>query len=53
MGLSATIDPYGTDGLGQIVKTYTFQEAHGDGLVPSFDLVNVGVDLTARGRRVL
>ncbi len=47
MGLSATIDPCEIDGLGQIVKTYTFQEAHSDGLVPSFDLVNVGVDLTA------
>lgn len=46
MGLSATIEPYEVNGLGKIVKTYTFREAHRDGLIPSFDLVNVGVDLT-------
>ncbi len=46
MGLSATIGPYEIDGLGEIVKTYSFREAYRDGLIPSFDLVNVGVDLT-------
>ncbi len=46
MGLSATIDPYETEGLGNIVFTYSFRDAHRNGLVPAFDLVNAGVDLT-------
>jgi len=47
MGLSATIEPYEVDGLGKIVMTYSFRDAYRDRLVPSFDLLNVGVDLTA------
>lgn len=53
LGLTATLpkgDPdqmdYEVEGLGKIVKEYTFKDAHHDGLVPSFDLVNVGVSLT-------
>lgn len=50
LGLSATIDPYEVDGLGRIVFSYGFQDAHRDGLVPPFDLVNIGVDLTVAER---
>lgn len=53
LGLTATLpkgDPdqvdFEVEGLGKIVTEYTFQDAHHDGLVPSFDLVNVGVSLT-------
>jgi len=46
MGLSATIGRYQAEGLGRVVKSYRFHEAHDDGLVPSFDLVNVRVRLT-------
>jgi RNA polymerase primary sigma factor len=52
MGLSATVELYEVDGLGKIVKTYTFREAYRDDLIPSFDLVNVGVDLTLPERDI-
>jgi len=52
MGLSATIEPYEVEGLGKIVMTYSFRDAHRDGLIPSFDLVNVGVDLTLPEREI-
>ena len=50
LGLSATIEPYEVEGLGRIVYEYKFEDAHRDGLVPPFDLVNVGVDLTSTER---
>lgn len=46
LGLSATIGQYEVEGLGRIVYEYKFTDAYRDGLVPPFDLVNVGVNLT-------
>lgn len=46
LGLSATIDPFEVEGLGRIIFEYSFEQAHSDGLVPPFSLVNIGVDLT-------
>jgi len=44
--LSATIDPFQVEGLGQVVCTYRFGDAVRDGLIPRFDLVNCPVPLT-------
>jgi superfamily II DNA or RNA helicase len=46
LGLSATIDPFQVEGLGQVVCTYRFGDAVRDGLIPRFDLVNCPVSLT-------
>jgi len=46
LGLSATIDPFQVEGLGQVVCTYRFGDAVRDGLIPRFDLVNCPVPLT-------
>jgi RNA polymerase primary sigma factor len=46
LGLSATIDPFQVDGLGQVVCTYRFGDAVRDGLIPRFDLVNCPVPMT-------
>jgi len=48
MGLSATIEPFEAHGLGKVVTTYSFKDAHRDGLVPSFNLFNMGVPLTTQ-----
>ncbi|MGD0770565.1 MAG: DEAD/DEAH box helicase [Tepidisphaeraceae bacterium] len=50
MGLSATIEPNNTSGLGSILYAYRFTDAHRDGLVPSFDLLNSSVELTHEER---
>lgn len=46
LGLSATIAPFEAHGLGQIITTYSFKDAYQDGLVPAFNLINMGVPLT-------
>jgi superfamily II DNA or RNA helicase len=50
LGLSATIDPFQVQGLGQIIYSYSFADAVRDGLVPEFDLVNTSVQLTSGER---
>lgn len=46
LGLSATIEPYRVDGIGEIVYTYGFGDAGKDGLIPPFDLIRTLVALT-------
>jgi superfamily II DNA or RNA helicase len=51
LGLSATIFEYEVEGLGRVVFEYGFADAYAHGVVPAFDLVNVGVSLTSDEQR--
>lgn len=51
LGLSATIGDYEIDGIGRIIFEYGFKEAHAEGLVPSFDMLNCTVQLTSMERQ--
>ncbi len=48
LALSATIDSYEVDGLGRMVFEYGFKEAHADGLMPPFDMINCRVPLNRK-----
>lgn len=48
LGLSATAGDYEIEGLGRVVYEYGFKDAHVDGLVPNFALLNATVELTPR-----
>lgn len=50
LGLSATVGDFEVPGLGRIVYEYKFVDAHADGLIPSFDMVNGSVNLTIAER---
>jgi len=50
LGLSATIFEYEVEGLGRNICQYSFKDAHHDGLVPSFDLMNVDVQFNHEER---
>ena len=45
MGLSATIERFEVPGLGKIVHTFAINEAVKQGVIPPFDILNVGVSL--------
>jgi len=47
LGLSATVGDFEVPGIGKIVYKYGFDQAHAEGLVPAFNLINCSVDLTA------
>lgn len=46
LGLSATIDAFEVPGLGQIIYTYGINQAVVDGVIPRFDVLNVGLSLS-------
>ncbi|MBI3881941.1 MAG: DEAD/DEAH box helicase [Verrucomicrobia bacterium] len=50
MGLSATVNSRNAGKLGGKCFCYDFKQAHADGLVPSFKIINVAVPLTYEER---
>ncbi len=47
LGLSATIDQFEVEGLGKIVFKFSINDAVAGGIIPRFDVLNVGVTLTS------
>jgi superfamily II DNA or RNA helicase len=45
LGLSATVERFEVEGLGRIVYTYDINDAVRDGVIPHFDVLNVGINL--------
>lgn len=50
LGLSATVDRFEVPGLGKIVYTYDINAAVRDGVIPHFDVLNLGLDLSSQER---
>lgn len=51
LGLSATMERFEAQGLGKIVYEYDINRAVREGVIPAFDVLNVGVDFTSQERQ--